>query len=125
ASSTAAALFGFQIVPRHVLGGQGFTPPSEKLNLGCIGVGGQGGGDIREMFDSGLVNIVGVCDVDLNSAAGTIKKHENAVLHRDYRRLIEQQKDIDAVLVATPYHVHAPARIMAMRARPHVSVEKP
>src|SRR3954462_15839426 len=95
ATSTAAALFGFQIVPRHVLGGPGFTPPSEKLNLGCIGVGGQGGGDIREMFDSGLVNIVALCDVDLNSASATMKTLEKAVLHRDYRRLIEQQKDID------------------------------
>src|SRR6478672_9397463 len=91
ASSTAASLFGFQIVPRHVLGGQGFTPPSEKLSLGCIGVGGQGGGDIRDMFDSGLVNIVALCDVDLDHAADTIKKHDKAKLHRDYRRLIEQQ----------------------------------
>lgn len=124
-ASTAAATFGFQVVPRHVIGGPGFTPPSEKLNLGCIGVGGQGGGDIRDMDESGLVNIVALCDVDLDHAAGTIKKYPNAKLHRDYRRLIEEQKDIDAVLVATPDHVHTPASIMAMQAGRHVYVEKP
>jgi predicted dehydrogenase len=124
-ASAAAATFGFQIVPRHVIGGPGFTPPSEKLNLGCIGVGGQGGGDIKDMDESGLVNIVALCDVDLDHAAGTIKKYPNAKLHRDYRRLIEEQKDIDAVLVATPDHVHTPASILAMRAGRHVYVEKP
>ena len=44
--ATATAVFGFQFVPRHVIGGPGFTPPSEKVNLGCIGIGGQGGGAI-------------------------------------------------------------------------------
>src|SRR5579862_5988655 len=107
-ASTAAATFGFQVVPRHVIGGPGFTPPSEKLNLGCIGVGGQGGGDIKDMDESGLVNIVALCEVHLDHAAGTIKKYPHRKLHRDSRKLIEQQKDIDAVLVATPDHVHTP-----------------
>ena len=102
AKNTAAAIFGFQIVPRHVIGGPGFTPPSEKVNLGCIGIGGQGGGDIRDLDDSGLANIVALCDVDLDHSAGTIKKYPNAKLYRDYRELIDKQKDIDAVLVATP-----------------------
>jgi predicted dehydrogenase len=123
-STAAATAFGFQVVKRHVIG-QGFTPPSEMLNLGCIGVGGQGGGDIADMFGSGLVNIAALCDVDLDHAAGTIKKHDKAKLYRDYRKLIEGEKSIDAVLVATPDHVHAPASIMAMRAGRHVYVEKP
>jgi predicted dehydrogenase len=123
--TSAAATFGFQIVPRHVIGGQGFTPPSEMLNLGCIGVGGQGGGNIAEMFGSGLVNVAALCDVDLDHAAETIRKHDKAKLYRDYRKLIEGEKSIDAVLVATPDHVHAPASIMAMRAGRHVYVEKP
>ena len=121
----AATVFGFQIVPRHVIGGPGFTPPSEKVNLGCIGIGGQGGGDIRDLDDSGLANIVALCDVDLDHSAATIKKYPGAKLYRDYRELIDKQKDIDAVLVATPDHVHAPASIMAMRAGRHVYVEKP
>lgn len=124
-ASAAATAFGFQIVPRHVIGGPGFTPPSEKLNLGAIGIGGQGGGDLSDMFDSGLVNVVALCDVDLDRGAASIKKHGNAKLYRDYRKLLETQKDIDAVLVATPDHVHAPASIMAMRAGRHVYVEKP
>lgn len=123
--TATAAAFGFQIVPRHVIGGPGYVPPSEKLNLGCIGVGGQGAGDIRDMDETGLVNIVALCDVDLDHAAGTIKKYPNAKLHRDFRRLIEQQKDIDAVVVATPDHIHAPASILAMRSGRHVYVEKP
>ena len=94
--SAAAAVFGFQIVPRHVIGGPGFIPPSEKVNLGCIGIGGQGGGDIRDLDDSGLANIVALCDVDLDYSAATIKKYPNAKLYRDYRELIDKQKDIDA-----------------------------
>ena len=124
-SSAAAATFGFQIVPRHVIGGPGFIPPSEKLNIGCIGIGGQGGGDIKDLDSTGLVNIVALCDVDLDHAAGTIKAYPGAKLHRDYRKLLDQQKDIDAVLVATPDHVHAPASILAMHAGRHVYVEKP
>jgi hypothetical protein len=123
--ATAATAFGFQFVPRHVLGGPGFTPPSEKVTIGCIGVGGQGGGDIRDLEASGLAHIVALCDVDLDSAAGTIKTYPKAKLDRDFRELIEKQKDIDAVLVDTPDHVHAPASIMAMRAGRHVYVEKP
>ncbi len=124
-ATAAATTFGFQIVPRHVLGGPGHVPPSEKLTLGCIGVGGQGSGVIAEMVNSGLVNIAALCDVDLKQGGGTIKKHADAKLYRDYRKLIEEQKDIDAVVVCTPDHVHAPASILAMRAGRHVYVEKP
>ncbi|MDB6138479.1 MAG: oxidoreductase domain protein [Verrucomicrobiaceae bacterium] len=124
-ASAAAATFGFQIVPRHVIGGPGFVPPSEKLNIGCIGIGGQAAGDMADMDSTGLVNFVALCDVDLDRGKANIKKYPDARLHRDYRRQIEQQKDIDAVLVATPDHVHAPASIMAMHAGRHVYVEKP
>lgn len=123
-SATAAAAFGFQIVPRHVIG-RGQIPPSEKVTLGCIGVGGQGGADLRDLYDTGLANIAALCDVDMDRASASIRKHKNAVLYRDYRELIDKQKDIDAVLVATPDHVHAPASILAMRAGLHVYVEKP
>ena len=66
-SSAAASL---AIVPRHVLGGPGHTPPSEKLNIAGIGIGGQGGGDLREMATE---NIVALCDVDWKFAAGTLQ----------------------------------------------------
>jgi hypothetical protein len=65
--TTAATAFAFHIVPRHVLG-RGFTPPSEKLNIAGVGIGGQGGGVIRDMATE---NIVALCDVDSNKAAGT------------------------------------------------------
>jgi len=64
---TTVASFGFQIVPRNVLG-QGQTPPSQKLNIAGIGVGGQGGGDLAEMKSE---NIVALCDVDWSKAAHT------------------------------------------------------
>lgn len=124
-ASAAATAFGFQIVPRHVIGGPGFIPPSEKLNLGVIGAGGQGAGDLRDMFDSGLVHVAALCDVDHAHAASSIKKHDKAKLYHDYRKLIDEQRELDAVLVATPDHIHAPASILAMRAGRHVYVEKP
>jgi len=123
--TTATAAFGFQFVPRHVLGGPGYTPPSEKVTIGCIGIGGQGGGVIKDLEASGLANIVALCDVDLDRAAGTINNFPKAKLYRDYRELIGKQKDIDAVMIATPDHIHAPASIMAMGAGRHVYVEKP
>lgn len=121
----ATAAFSFQIVPRHVLGGPGHIAPSERVTLGCIGIGGQGAGDIRDLDDTGLANIAALCDVDLDHAAGTIKKYPKAQLFRDYRELIDRRKDLDAVLIATPDHLHAPASLRAMRAGLHVYVEKP
>ena len=121
----ATAAFSFQIVPRHVLGGPGHIAPSEKVTLGCIGIGGQGAGDIRDLDDTGLANIAALCDVDLDHAAGTIRKYPKAQLFRDYRELIDRRKDLDAVLIATPDHLHAPASLRAMRAGLHVYVEKP
>ena len=71
---SATAAFGFQIVPRHVLG-QGQTPPSEKLNIAGIGVGGQGGGVLNDLKSE---NIVAMCDVDCGKAAHTAKAFPNA-----------------------------------------------
>ena len=59
--TAAAAAFGFQVVPRHVLGGAGHTPPSRKLNIAAIGAGGQAASDLKNMLDE---NIVALCDVD-------------------------------------------------------------
>ena len=79
-SSTAAA--AFTIVPRHVLGGPGYTPPSEKLNIAGIGVGGKGGGDIGAVSSE---NIVALCDVDEKQAGGTFNKYPNAKKYKDFR----------------------------------------
>lgn len=119
--SAATLAAGFYIVPRHVLG-QGQTPPSAKLNIAGIGVGGQGGGVLGDMKTE---NIVALCDVDWGKAAGTIRAFPNAERFKDYRVMLEKRKDIDAVMIATPDHMHAPIALAAMRAGKHVYVEKP
>ena len=120
-SSTAAA--AFTIVPRHVLGGPGYTPPSEKLNIAGIGVGGKGGGDIGAVSSE---NIVALCDVDEKQAGETFKKYPNAKKYKDFRKMLtEMDKQIDAVVVATPDHVHAAATMMAIEMGKHVYTEKP
>jgi len=119
----AAGVAAFTMVPRHVLGGAGRTPPSEKLNIAGIGVGGQGGGDIDNLSSE---NIVALCDVDEKQAAETFKKFPNARRYKDFRVMLDKEhKNIDAVVVATPDHVHAAATMMAIKAGKHVYCEKP
>ena len=120
AAATAGA---FTVVPRYVLGGPGYTPPSEKLNIAGVGVGGQGGGDINAV--SGENNIVALCDVDSRKAARTFRRHPQAKKYADFRVMLEKQKDIDAVIVATPDHNHAIISITAMKMGKHVYCEKP
>jgi len=118
----AAAVTAFTIVPRRVLGGVGNAPPSEKLNIAGIGVGGQGAWDLEQLESQ---NIVALCDVDQSHAAGTFKRYPNAKQYRDFRIMLDKQKDIDAVVVATPDHVHAVASITAIKMGKHVYCEKP
>ena len=119
--ATATVAAGFQIVPRYVLG-QGQTPPSDKLNIAGVGIGGQGGGVLNDMKTE---NIVALCDVDSAKAAGTFKAFPKAEQFTDYRVMLEKRKDIEAVMVATPDHMHAPITLSALRAGKHVYVEKP
>ena len=118
----AAAVTAFTIVPRHVLGGAGNTPPSEKLNIAAIGAGGRGADDLSGVESQ---NIVALCDVDEKQAAGTFKRYPNAKQYRDFRKMLDKQKDIDAVIVSTPDHVHAVATITAIKMGKHVYCEKP
>jgi predicted dehydrogenase len=120
----AVATAAFQVVPGHVLGLNGQTPPSGRLNVAGIGVGGMGGGNIKKCLEAGA-NIVALCDVDANYAAHTFKAHPGAKVYADYREMLDKQKDIDAVVVATPDHSHAPIGIACMRAGKHVYVQKP
>ena len=120
--TAATASLAFQIVPRHVLGGQGQTPPSEKLNIAGVGVGGMGSGDVQAVAGE---NIVALCDADQRSLANNARKYPNAKLHRDFRKMLETQKDIDAVVIATPDHLHAPVSIMAMKLGKHVHCQNP
>jgi len=118
----SAGVAAFTIVPSHVLGGQSHTPPSEKVNIACVGVYGMGGANLRNCEGE---NIVALCDVDDNKAADVYNKYPNAKKYRDYRKMLESQKDIDAVIVATPDHTHACIAMAAIEMGKHVYVQKP
>jgi predicted dehydrogenase len=97
---------------------------TDRVRLGLVGVSGQGGRDLSELIRTNLVDIVALCDVDQEQAAPVRRKFPQARFYDDYRRLPEQ-KDIQAVLVATPDHHHAFAAVGAMRAGKHVFCQKP
>ena len=118
------AVAAFTLVPRYVLAGSGATPPSDKPNLAAIGIGGMGNADLDALTP--LTNVVAVCDVDWKQGADGFKKHPKAKPYRDFRRMLdEQEKNIDAVLVATPDHFHAVAAMGAIQRGKHVYCEKP
>ena len=120
-----AASLGFMIVPRHVLGGVGFVAPSERVRLAGIGAGGMGGGDITTHAKNGA-EIVALCDVDEVKAKGVFEAFPKARRYKDFRELIDKEaKNIDAVTVGTPDHIHAVASMAAIRAGKHVYCQKP
>jgi predicted dehydrogenase len=121
-AASACSTAAFLIAQRHVLGGPGQTAPSEKLNIGVIGSGGRGTEDIEGVKTQ---NIVALCDVDQQRAAGLQKRFPNARVYQDFRIMLEKQKDIDAVVVATPDHTHAVASMAALKSGKHVYCEKP
>src|SRR5207302_8885886 len=113
----------FTIVPRHVLG-RGFTPPSDKLNIACIGVGGMGGNDVKGVGKT--ENIYALCDVDEHQAAQSFAAFPKAKRFKDFRVMLEKEaKNIDAVTVSTPEHTHSVAGMMAMKLGKHTRIQKP
>jgi predicted dehydrogenase len=166
AATTAAAV---TIVPRHVLG-RGFVPPSDKLNIAGIGVGGMGRANLINLSSQ---NIVALCDVDWGYAGKSLDRLDTEIpalqkrldepaqqptpgqpppvpfdpakakirlehmirlkndllpkakRYQDYREMLDKQKDIDAVFVATPDHMHATIALAAMDLKKHVYVQKP
>ena len=118
----AVAAAPFMIVPRHVLGGTGHTPPSEKLDVAAIGAGGRGAASLHELEGE---NIVALCDVDEKRAAATFRRHPTAKRYGDFRVMLDKEKGIDAVVVATPDHTHAVASMAAIKLGKHVYCEKP
>ncbi|MFW6139841.1 MAG: Gfo/Idh/MocA family protein [Acidobacteriota bacterium] len=129
---SAATAAGFMIIPRHVLGGSGYKAPSDTLNIGCIGVGGKGSSDIRSVSSE---NIVALCDVDgrqmaefLVSEPNTPEQkamYEKANKYKDFRLLLDKEKNIDAVTITTPDHTHAVIAMNAIKRGKHVFVQKP
>ena len=121
-TAASAAAAAFTIVPRHVLGA-GQKAPSEKLHVASIGVGGMGSGDIR--MAGRTENVVALCDVDKNRLTEMGKLFPNAKHHSDFRKMLDTQKDIDAVMIATPDHLHAVATMAALKLGKHVFCQKP
>lgn len=123
--AASSAALAFTIVPRHVLGGRGFVPPSEQVRVAGIGAGGMGGGDIATHAKNGAA-IVALCDVDEQRGAGSFNAFPKAKRYKDFRELIDKEaKNIDAVTVGTPDHIHAVAAMAAIRAGKHVYCQKP
>ena len=123
--TAAAAALGVQIVPRHVLGGDGHTPPSEKLQLASIGVGGMGGSDIGSLSE-GPIAMVAVCDVHQGNLEAAARRFPGAKTFADWRELLDRlDKQIEAVSVSTPDHMHAPVSMSAIRRGKHVYCQKP
>ena len=123
AATTAGAVFP-QILPRRIVGGAGHTPPSETLNVVGIGAGMMGMHNMRSARNAGM-NILAVCEVDEVRLKAALQEHPNASLHSDYRRVLEDEGDIDAVIVSTPDHTHATISMAAMELGNHVYCEKP
>jgi predicted dehydrogenase len=97
---------------------------NEKLSIAVIGCAGRGAENLKEVEKED--NIVAMCDVDEKHAAGSFKQHPKAKKYRDFRRMFDEMgKEIDAVVVSTPDHTHAPAGVMAMKLGKHVYCEKP
>lgn len=121
-TALASSIF---IVPRHVLGGPGFLAPSDRLNIAAIGAGGKGASDIANASVNGRENVVALCDVDFSgSAKRSVERFPKAKLFSDYREMLDTMKDIDAVTISTPDHVHGPAAAYAMQRGKHVYVQK-
>jgi len=147
---SATTLTAISIVPRHVLGGAGQVPPSDRLNVAILGTGGQGITNLKELLKHPDVNISAICDVaefwdnshlyyrhhgGRGPARQALAEHQrqspesgrhDCAVYVDYRIMLERaDRDIDAVLIAAPNHIHAVAAMAAMRAGKAVYCEKP
>ncbi len=122
---SAMAAGTFMIIPRNVLGGEGYTAPSDKLNLASIGAGGKGWSDIKNAFNNDAENVVALCDIDKNMAKNALEAWPKAVFYNDFRKMLEEVKGIDAVTISAPDHIHAVAAMAAMQLGIHVYVQKP
>lgn len=96
--------------------------PNEKLNIGIIGVGNRGRSNINGVRGE---NIVSLCDVDERFLGTARESFPEATHYNDWRRMIEDEKTIDAYVISTTSHTHTPASVMAMRMGKHVYCEKP
>lgn len=134
----------FTVIPRHVLGGAGYTAPSDMINVAGIGVGARGASIVQGICDPDIplvrpgrqrpaedrapirhANIYALCDVDKDKAAWVFQGYPKAKIYTDWREMLEKENSIDAVAIGTPDHTHACIASAFMQAGKHVYVEKP
>ncbi len=133
-AAAGAAFWGATIVPSSVFGA---SAPSERIAIGCIGVGRMGNGDLGEALGAGQVQVVAVCDVDANRAGNAKERVERHYASRsatgsytgctaygDFRELVARE-DIDAVQIATPDHWHVLPALAAARSGKDIFLQKP
>ena len=120
------AAAAFTILPRFVLGGKGYVPPSDTLYIAGIGVGGKGESDLTGFAKNPKAKISVLCDVDDRMAVKSKANFPQAKYYKDFRVMLDKEgKGIDAVSVSTPDHTHAVATLAAMQRGKHVYVQKP
>lgn len=144
-ASLAAA--GFMIVPRHVIGGPGFTAPSDQVTVGIVGAGGKGQKNTTELLKLDDVRVVAIADPSYywnlqefyyrsEAGRGLVKKmvedhysqkgtEVDVAEYLDFRPMLEKESELDAIMCSTPDHTHAYVSLQAMRAGKHVYCEKP
>ncbi len=127
-SNSLISAAGFYIIPRHVMGGKGYTAPSDKLYIAAIGCGGEGAADIRHYVEAPKKNAVVsfLCDVDDRQSDPRRKELPQAKFYNDWRELFEKEhQKFDAVSIATPDHNHAIIALSAMKLGKHIYLQKP
>ena len=130
--TAAGAAAGLMVVPRRVLGGPGYVAPSDMLNIGCVAVGGKGFSDTQAASTEA---IVALCDVDDEKMAAFLSSdqhtperkamYEKSAKYKDWRRMLDTEKSLDAITVSTPDHNHAVIAMAAMKMGKHVFIQKP
>ena len=114
AARAAMAALSAAIVPSRAIGAQA---PGNKLNIAAVGIGGMGGANLKACETE---NIIALCDVDQVYSAKTRALYPKAAFYNDYRVMLEKEKGIDAVVIATPDHTHAVITMAALQAGKHV-----
>ncbi|MFS4456628.1 Gfo/Idh/MocA family protein [Maribacter sp. 2304DJ31-5] len=124
---TALLASSAAIMPSFMLScGDAVASPNKRLRTAHIGVGNMGAADLKDISSHAKVDVTVLCDVDANKLAAAKKLHPNAKTYTDYRVMLKEMKnEIDAVIVSTPDHTHAPASMMAMDMDKPVYCQKP
>jgi hypothetical protein len=103
----------------------GYKSPNERINLAAIGAGGQPAADLRQA-QAGVENVVALADVDWVRGSESFERFPKAARYKDFRQMLDQQgKEIDAVVVGPPDHMHTLCALACMQLGKHVYVEKP